>query len=411
MTHASLRALPTVVLALSLWNPAQAQEWTRFRGPDGSGVGKGDGIPIVFGEADYDWNVSLPGRGHSSPVLWGQKLFVTCSQDQEERRQVVCLNAVSGAQEWAWQGTFARYKHHRDNSYAASTPAVDADRVYVSWVSGQQAVVIALDHGGDLVWHRVLGSFKGRHGAGGSPIVLGGTLIVCNDNASGDSFLTGLDPATGDVRWRLDRRSRQASYITPPVYRPAGGTPQVVFCSPPHGLSGHDPATGKMLWESGDHFTLKSVASPVVAGGVVFATTGKGGAGKESAAVRPGAKAEIAYSLEKDLPYVPTPIAVGDLLFVWSDRGVVTCVEPATGAVVWRQQVGGGYYSSPVCVNGRIYCITRQGEMVVIEASRTFKELGRCKLPEGTHATPAIANGRMYIRTFSRVLSVGGPGR
>jgi len=401
-----------IALSLAFASAVLAQgEWTRFRGPDGSGIGQAQDLPITITADDYAWQVKLPARGHSSPVLWGNRVFVTCSRGKEGVRYVVCLDAATGKTQWTWEDKFEVYRHHGLNSFAASTPAVDAQRVYVSWVSGKMAVALALSHEGKPVWRRELGHFDGRHGAGASPIVFGDLVIVGKDHRGRDGFLVGLDRATGDTRWKCARESKGVSYITPTVYRPEGRPPELIFASVAHGITSVDPTNGKANWEVGGLFRQKSVASPVVAGDVVFVSAGRGGRGTESAAVRArDGKAEVVYRLKEELPYVPTPIVVDGHLFIWSDHGVVSCVKPESGEVLWRERLGGKFFSSPVCVGGRLYCPSRKGEMVVIAAAPTYKLLGRSQLPEGTHATPAIANNAMYIRTFNRLLCVRGKG-
>lgn len=390
---------------------AVGQEWTRFRGPDGTGNGHGPSIPVSITEADYLWKVQLPGPGHSSPVLWGDRIFLTCTHDAIQQREVVCLDANSGDLLWSKTMPFTPYRHNRLNSFAASTPAVDSERVYVNWISGDQFVALALDHAGNLLWRREMGEFKATHGAGASPIAMDGLMIVGNDNKA-TSFLAGLDGKTGQTVWQIERNSIMTSYITPAVYRPKNGGPQVVFVSEANGFTGVDPASGKTCWESEKLFTMKSVASPVIAGDVIFATAGKGGAGREAAAIRlgdgqAGKAPALAWQLQRDLPYVPTPIAIGEYLYILSDMGALTCVVAATGEQVWQQELRARFYASPVSVNGRIYLISRSGELMVLEAGPEFKLLAQHTLPETSDATPAIANGRMYIRTLNQLICVG----
>ena len=394
-----------------LCGAARGQEWTRFRGPDGTGIGKGKSIPVSFAKTDYLWKVKLAGPGHSSPVLWGDRIFLTCSHGAQEQREVVCLDARSGKMLWSTKMPFTPYRHNRQNSFAASTPAVDAERVYVNWISGEQFVALALDHAGNTLWRREMGEFKAIHGAGASPIALGGLMIVGNDNKQ-TSFLAGLDGKTGDTIWQIKRNSKMTSYITPAVYHPKDSSPEVVFVNEANGITGIDPVNGEMKWESDKLFTLKSVASPVVAGGVIFATAGAGGAGRQSAAVRPGDRlasrdSTVAWKLDRDLPYVPTPIAIDEHLYILSDLGVMTCVVAATGESVWQEDLDARFYASPVCVNGRVYLVTRSGEMVVLEAGPEYKLLAKNTLPEKTDATPAIANGCMYIRTLNHLICIG----
>lgn len=401
-----------VTVFVNLCGLACAQEWTRFRGPDGTGMGKGKSIPVTFAESSFLWKIKLPGPGHSSPVLWGHRVFVTCTHDTDNEREILCYDARTGKQLWSKRVPFTPYRHNRLNSFAASTPAVDAKRVYVNWISGETFVALALDHRGDILWQREMGEFSARHGAGASPIALGGLMIIGNDNKA-TSFLTGLNGSTGDPVWRVKRNSAMTSYATPVVYRAQGGNAQVIFVSESHGMTGIDPASGEKVWETEKLFRLKSVSLPVVAGNIVFATAGSGGAGKESAAVRLddslplGYRPEVAWQLKRDLPYVPTPIAIGAQLYVLSDAGVMTCVQASTGEQVWQADLDARFYASPVCVNGRIYLVTRNGEMIVLKAGNQYQLLARNALPEKSDATPAIANGCMYIRTLNHLMCVG----
>lgn len=402
------------LLVVAFWSEVRAEdEWTQFRGPDGTGVIDAPSIPVKFGEADYRWKVPLPGSGHSSPVLFGGKLFLICEVREKNERFVVCLDAADGRTLWSWKAAFEPYRQHSFNSYAASTPAVDADRVYVSWISGATFIALALDHQGNPLWERRLENYESRFGAGTSPIVLDDVVIVGNDHTGEGCFLIGLDAKTGETRWKVPRKTGRTSFVVPAVYRPKDGPVEVIFVSQAHGITGLDPRSGTVNWELGELFTQKTVSSPVIAGEVVFSTSGQGGRGVESAAVRrgdaeSGRQAELVYEVSGALPYVPTPIVVGELMFIWADNGVVTCVEAETGKRVWQERIGGEYFSSPICVSGRLYCVSKKGEVVVLEASRQYKVLQRNQLPEGSYATPAVANGCIYFRTFNQVMCVEG---
>ncbi|HID78280.1 MAG TPA: hypothetical protein EYP56_20090 [Planctomycetaceae bacterium] len=403
-----------ILLGIAAPRAAWAQRgWTRFRGPDGTGISWDESIPVTFDERAYRWQLPLPGSGHSSPAIWGEKLFVTCENRSQQQRSVVCIDTRAGRLLWEWKTTFEPYRSHSFNSYAAATPAVDARGVYVSWVSGNSVEVVGLDHAGRRLWTRRMEDFRSRFGAGASPIVLDGVVVVANDHGGQASFLAGLDAATGHLRWKVPRKSGLVSFITPAVFRSPSGAVELVFVSPSHGITGVEPATGAVLWEVSGLFTQKTVASPVIAGQRVFATSGRGGRGVESALVRrgdaaTGQKAGRLGQIDTDLPYVPTPVACDGYLFIWTDHGVVSCAEVATGKVLWRERVGGQYFASPVCVAGKLYGVSKKGEVVVLDAGPEFKLLGRSQLPEGSYATPAVADGCIYFRTFEHVLCVAG---
>jgi len=416
------------VVLIGLCAAADAQEWARFRGPDGTGIGQAEGLPAAIAESSYAWKVKLPGPGHSSPVLWGKKIFLTCEgpgpvpRSRRRRRggssgpavqanrQLVCLSATDGKVLWTWRDRFTTYGHNGLNSFAASTPAVDDQRVYLTWASGGRYLAVAVDHSGTKVWQRDLGSFRAKHGAGASPVVIDGVVLVGNDNLSPGCTLNGLDAKTGKTIWKIDRKSGPSSYMVPMILRPKGRKPEAIFASCAEGVAGVNPADGKINWSVQCKFTLKVVASPISAGGLIYVSTGRGG-GRESAVIRPprGAKkASIAFKLDKEVPYVPTPVAVGELIFVLNDNGTLTCIQAATGKRLWREKFGGVHYPSLTAVGDKIYVINNKGDIHTVQAAPKYKLLATSKLPEATQATPAIANGCMYIRTVNHLICVPG---
>lgn len=396
------------VLFVTTLGAAAEADWARFRGPAGCGIGAMPEVPSKLTEKNFRWNTALPGSGHSSPVLWGARVFTACEDPAGKRRCVTCLDADSGKILWTTWLPCAEQRMHNDNSLAAATPAVDAQAVYLGWVSGNRVEVLALDHDGKQLWSRDLGAFKATHGPGASVIVVDDVVVVTNDQGSPDAALHGLDRKTGESRWRIPRTGGQPSYATPALRMGQGGRKELVIASPAHGLTGLDPQTGKQLWAAEGLFSLNVVASPVLGEGLVLGTSGRGG-NREAAVVElNGDSARLLYRPETKIPYVPTPIVVGSHVFLWDDQGAVSCLDFKTGKQAWSQQVTGLTYTSPVSDGKRIFGISRKGEMVVLAASPEFQELGRFSLPEGTHATPAIAHGCLFIRTFSRLIRVAG---
>ena len=402
------------VLGLVMVVSAEAQEWTRFRGPNGTGISEAKTIPTQWTEKDFNWKVALPGAGHSSPVLWGEKIFVTSCDEKTGTFYILSFNTRDGSKRWQKEYSLTPYRKHNYNTLASGTPAVDAERVYVSRTDQQHNTLIALDHDGKKVWERDLGAFKAQHGAGGSPIVYDGKVIFANEQ-DGESFLIALDARTGEDRWKTPRETKpsSAAYSTPCIYEPKGGKPELIFNSEAHGISGIAPDTGKVLWEMPSAFDKRSVSSPVVAGDLIIGSCGSGGGGNYVVAVRPGngtKKAERAYDVRKSAPYVPTSVYVGDWLYLWSDGGIISRVRAATGEVQWQERAGEklNFFSSPLYVDGRLFNISTSGEVVVIGGGDKFEVLARYPLNETTHSTPAIAGGRMYIHTSGHLISVGG---
>jgi outer membrane protein assembly factor BamB len=363
------------------------------------------GLPSNLTDKNIRWTTDLPGTGHSSPVVYGKKVFLASVDAEDTRRCLTCLDADSGKIKWTTWLPVQRYRVHRDNSLAAATPSVDADAIYLSWVTDGHVEALAFDHDGKKLWQQKLGAFEAKHGPGASLCLVGDTVIVTNDQMSTEAALYGLDRKTGKTRWQVKRNSAFPSYATPPVYYTPDGKPRLVIASPAHGLTGIDPATGKIDWAVEGIFTLNVVASPVVSNGLVFASTGRGGS-REAAVVSFDGKgaAKVLYQPEDDLPYVPSGIAIGQNVFLWDDRGTVTCFDFKTGDIAWSEQVTGPTYTSPVSDGKRIFGINRKGEMVVIAADTKLRELGSYQLPEGTHATPAIAHGSLYVRTFTKLI-------
>jgi outer membrane protein assembly factor BamB len=389
-----------------------AAEWTRFRGPDGAGISPATTIPVKWTEKDFNWKVKLPAEGHSSPVVWGDRLFVTCGDRETAQRIILCLKTSDGSTVWERRYDSAKHVVNPANSYAASTPAVDADHLYVYWTTRDEITLLALDHSGKEVWRRTFGEFISEHGSGASPIVFGDLVVLPNDQ-EGNSSILAVDRKTGQTRWTLPRTTAKAAYGTPAVYRPEGGPPELILTSNGHGVTSLDPKTGQVNWELKDAFSLRTVNSPVVASGLIVGTCGVGGDAKRLVAVQPGSKKDaqepkLVWEQAKSIPYVPTPIARGDLLFLWTDNGVVRCLRSATGEQAWEARLQDLFYSSPVCADGRLYCVSRKGTCYVIAASEKYELLATNPLGEGSHATPAITGGVLYLRTFNHLISLGG---
>jgi len=410
--HAALSAaLALAPLARAADAPAPG-EWTRFRGPNGTGISTATGIPVKWTPGDYKWKVELPAIGHSSPVVWGDKVFVTCGDQQTARRIILCLKAADGSTLWEKRYDSKPHVVNKDNCFASSTPAVDAERVYVSWTAPDETTLLALDHAGREAWRRNFGEFIAQHGGGASPIVVGDTVILPNDQ-EGNSSLIAVDARTGADRWTVPRNTRRAAYPTPCLHHPEGRPPELLFLSNAHGVTAVDPATGRVNWEYRQAFPLRVVTSVVVADGLVVGSCGVGGIGRRFVAIRPPSKPgddkpSLAWEQKKSIPYVPTPLAKGRLLFVLTDNGVLRCLRAATGEQLSEVRLRDRFYGSPVWVEGRLYMISRKGVVHVVAAGEKLEPLAANPLGEGSHATPAIAGGVLYLRTFTHLIAIEG---
>ncbi len=412
MNHFTRIAVLFCLLVTAGLGRCSAQEWTRFRGPNGTGISTAKTIPTQWSETNYNWKTALPGAGHSSPVLWGDKVFVTAADSATKKITEVCVNAATGKILWQESFPFALHDKNDHNTFASGTPAVDEHRVYFCWNDPAHYLLVAMTHDGNKVWEHDLGPYVSQHGGGNSPVVYNDEVILGNEQ-DGDGFIIAVDSATGKTRWQTPRKSTEAIYSTPCVFDPHGDHPLLIFLSHLNGVSALNPGTGAIEWEVPHVFDKRVVASPVIAAGLIIGACGSGGGGNYVAAVRPGDPAKqtqpaIAYRITHSSPYVPTSVCVENRLFLWSDGGIVSCVDASTGEIRWQERVGGNYFSSPVWVDGRLFGISTRGEVVVLDAGDKFQVLARNSLNEATESTPAIAQGRMYIHTLNHLVSVGG---
>lgn len=388
------------------------QDWTRFRGPNGTGIGQPTGVAADFTDKDVRWKATLPGEGHSSPVLMGESVLVTAAQREAGKRHLVCLDTKTGKERWRQSFDFKVYHTHELNTAASATPTVDKERVYATWPSDQNFVVTAHTLAGKPVWQREFGAFPTQHGGASAPILYDGMLIFSREPENAPGGLVALDAKTGQTRWEVKRPSKDAPYAVPMLYQPEKTAPmQLLFASTAQGITSVEAATGKVLWDLPGLFSLRCVGSPIFAGGLIFAGTGVGNGSRLFVALRPGAnggKPELAWKQTRNTPYVPCPLYANDLLFLWGDGGVVHCVKPTTGETVWLERVGGNFYGSPVFCEGKLWATSNKGELVVIAAEKTFKVLGRHDLGEITNATPAFGEKTLYLRTLSHLTAVSG---
>ncbi|MBI1831129.1 MAG: PQQ-binding-like beta-propeller repeat protein [Planctomycetes bacterium] len=304
-------------------------------------------------------------------------------------------------------------KGHKDNNLASATPAADAKHVYVAWGGPKEVILLALKHNGAEAWRRDLGPYRAGHGFGNSPIVHDDLVILACEQ-DGKDCIVALDADTGKERWRAVRKSRN-TYATPCIFQAPGRAAELIAVSYEDGITSLDPTSGKPNWAV-DAFDKRhvegAIASPITHGDLVFGTAGWLSVRYETIVVwphlrpKPGAAVvvETAFKLDRGVGLVPTPIAKDDLLFLWDDRGTVSCCDAKTGENFWRERTEGGFYASPVIAGKHLYCPSRDGDLFVLSASKKFEQAGRIRLGEETNATPAIAGGRLFLRTRTQVM-------
>jgi outer membrane protein assembly factor BamB len=397
-----------------------SDSWPRFRGPNGQGVSTETvGLPTTWTAEDALWKIKLPGSGHSSPVVWGDRVFITAANESDGKGFLVAYLTSNGRQLWRCEFDLPKYRMNALNAAAASTPAVDADRVVVCWATPSNMQLAAFDHTGNSLWSRDFGPTNTRHGPTISPILVGGLVVFAQEQeqlsatVATESRWIGVDAATGETKWTCKRdHSGSNSYSTPCVLE-QGRRTLAVFTSLAHGITAVDIADGKVAWEVSDALNARVCASPVLAGGLVIGTCGEGGRGLRMTAVRPpktaDEKPQVAYTLEdSSVTYVPTPVAYRNWLFTVHDGGQIACRNAADGKILWAEKPGGKFYGSPVIADGKIYVITTEGTVVVLAASDKYELLATNPLSEKSHSTPAISGGKLFLRTFTHLFCVKG---
>lgn len=390
------------------WMPVlQGNDWPRFRGQGGLGFGKHASIPIALNETSAIWEIPTNGTGHSSPVIAGKQLYYTVTPAGKQKvRDLVCVSTNDGSEEWRRSFTFSEYVLHQFNSPSSTSPTVDSERVYIWWNDGDSSQVLAFSHEGDPVWKVDLGAFDSQWGCGSSVVLADDVLIVQKENLNEESFIVGLQPATGNVLWKTPVPAKSKTPYVTPVIRDTDKGKEAIFASTDHGLFSLDTGTGDFRWKFDPGFDERCVASPVVAGDYIFASCGAGGGGRESVVVQapPGAeKATEAYRITRQLPYVPTGLGIEGRLYLMSDGGVGTCYEAKTGQLLWRERVLGKCFASLIAVDDRIYAFGRDGDYKVYRAAPQFELLGQGEFTAGIHATPAVSDGKLFVRTDEKI--------
>ncbi len=384
--------------------------WPRFRGPSGAGVCNLYEFPAQISSGDLAWQIQLEGVGHASPVVANGRVYIA-SANPETGEQILAAYAIgSGQLLWRHRLPGKVFPKHAFNSFASSTPALDENQLYYAWATPESLQLVAMQQeNGEIVWTKDLGPFVSQHGFGASPIVFKDMVILPNEQ-DGESFIVALDCATGDIRWKTPRRSEKAAYSTPTILQMPGIKDQLILTSWAHGIASLDPQTGNPLWEM-PIFHNRTVGSPLVAGDLIVASSGEGGIGREMFVVRAGIpetgrKPEVHYEIRGSLPYVTTPVAYKGLLYLLFDKGIIICQRLNDGQTLWKERIPGEYFSSPLVLGGKLYCLSRSGTLVVLATGEKYQMLGQYDFGEGTHATPAVADGFLLIRTQSHLFAV-----
>jgi outer membrane protein assembly factor BamB len=399
---------PALLLALTL-STAAAEDWPQFRGPSGQGHSAERGLPLEWSESqNIVWKSAVAGAGWSSPAIAGGRVWLTTAQpvrggaslralafDVETGRELVNAEVFR---------TSSAEPKNRKNSLASPTAIVEADRVYVHFGADGTA---ALTTSGEIVWKTQL-RYESQHGSGGSPIVHGDLLIFSCDG-SDDAFVVALDKRSGKVRWRANRRQPwDQAYSTPLAVR--AGEKDAIVSVGAYRAAAYDSQSGKEIWRVSYADGFSNVPRPVAGHGLVYIATGF--QQPSLIAVRTDGtgdvtRTHVAWTLQKGAPHTPSPILVGDELYIVNDLGVASCIDAKTGAVVWQQRLGGNYSASPVFADERIHFLSEEGMATVIAPGREFRRLAVNQLDGATLASMAVSGGSFFIRSQTHLYRIG----
>jgi outer membrane protein assembly factor BamB len=403
--------LGSLLASLLVLAPTFAANWPRFRGPNGTGIATDKDIPTHWNDKEgVLWKVAVPGIGNSSPVIWGNRIFLQSSTDDGAARMLLCLDTADGKAIWSQKVGAGKGKIHPKSSWASSTPATDGERVYTMFWDGTKVSLYGYSFDGKPLWQYNLGSFTSQHGAGTSPMAYDGLVYLANDQ-DGDSVLVAIDGKTGEKVWEAPRKPFRACYSTPFILEKEGNKPELIVASTA-GVTSYEPKTGRENWAWAWHFegmALRTVASPVYTQGLIVAPAGDGSGARNMVAITADGKRLAWQTTQRNNPYVPTLVTSGAYVFGITDNKVsfANCYVAKTGRLLFSERLDSLVSASPVLIDGKVYAIGEDGVGYVFEAAPTFKLLAKNPLGEGVMASPAVADGRLYIRGQTHLFCVG----
>jgi len=401
-----------------LGNPLPAADWPEFRGPTADGHYQGPELPTRWdAKTNIAWAQPIPGLGWSSPAIVGGMIFLTTATpgtvaERNQSLRALCLDTKTGKIVWNVEVFQQTAKDapaiQAKNSHASPSPIVHDGKVYVHF--GHQGTA-CLTTEGKCLWRNRDLNYPPVHGNGGSPVLIDGVLIFSCDGAS-DPFVVALDADTGQLKWKKARTwdfFKRFSFCTPLVID-VNGAKQVVLPGS-GGVAAYDPKSGAEIWKASyDGYSV--VPRPVFGHGMVFLSTGyetpslisirANGSGEVTAT-------HVAWTLKRGAPHTPSPLLVGDELYVVSDGGFASCIDAKSGRPRWQERLKGNYSASPLLANGRIYFLNEMGLTTVVDASTTYKKVSENAIGEGTLASLAAADGAVYLRTKKHLYRISRP--
>lgn len=410
------RRVIAACLLCGIAHECPAENWPQFRGPTGQGLSTADSLPIRWSDTEHvAWKTAIPGKAWSSPILQDGKVYLTTAvpadagPDKPLSLRALCIDAKAGSIDWnveLFQQPGTKSKIHPKNSHASPTPVTDGKRLFVHFGTHGTA---CLDLAGNVIWKNSELQYVPVHGNGGSPVLVAGAVVLSCDG--GDvQFVVALEQATGKIRWKTDRHAtavKRFCFSTPLVIDVAGK--QQVVSAGPGLVAAYNPQDGREIWKV-RYEGYSVVPCPAFGHGLLFVSSGYDSptlfAIRVEGATGDVTDTHIVWRLKKGAPHNPSPLLVGNDLYLISDLGVATCLDARTGDQHWQQRIGGGFSASPLYAGGKIYLESEEGEGVVIKAAPKFEEIARNKLAERTLASYGAGDGALFIRTERHLLRI-----
>lgn len=404
--------LVITTLVLGLGGAVGLADWTRFRGPNGLGTSSDASIPMQWSETkNLVWRRDIPGVGHSSPIVSKGKIFLQSSSEGGDQRMLICLNEATGVVEWTKTVAGEKAHTHKKNSLASSTPAADDQQIYCIFWTGKKVLVYAYDYSGQEKWQTELGGYVSQHGVGMSPVVHDGQVYVNYDQDGAAEFVC-LSAKDGSKLWTKTRKAYRACYTNPLIRTLPTGQTEIVLTSTT-ALTGYDAKTGEINWNQDWKFSgmpLRTIAAPLLIENTLIQFSGDGGGSRAALALSlADQKPTLLWELKRDTPYVPGGVIFGDHLYAVTDAGLATCLEHRTGKIVWQERLFTKPISaSLVLIGANVLAIAEDGKAIAFKATaQGLEKVGESNLGEAVFATPAVANGRLYIRSASKLWAIG----
>jgi len=387
-------------------------DWPWWRGPNRDGISADRSVVTKWSPREnVVWATKVPGRGHSSPIVCGQRIFLTTAEEKTQEQSILAFDRQTGRPLWstrAHQGKLMR--KYPKNSHASATPACDSERVFSVFINNDGLHVTATDLDGKILWQTRAGDFQSLHGYGSSPVLFKSLVIIMGDNVT-SAYLTALDARSGKVVWRTERKivGKYGNYGTPSLAL-VGNRAQLLQAGLRQTAS-YDPETGKLLWwcDGPAEVTGNTLAHSAT---TVFSSGGF--PEKQLRAIRADGdgnvtKTHLAWNTGTGVTYVPSPLYHAGTLFVVNDGGIASCFDAESGKQIWQERLQGAFSSSPVLVGNLVFATSEVGLTSIFEASRTFKLVGTNSLQEPVLATPAACGGQIFLRTENKLYCLGTP--